>query len=712
MTPEQPSPSQSPDTPEKHHNRLIHEKSPYLLQHADNPVDWYPWGPEAFARAARENKPVFLSIGYATCHWCHVMAHESFEDSDVAAILNKDFICIKVDREERPDIDSIYMSVCQMMTGKGGWPLTVFLTPEKKPFLTGTYLPKESRFGMTGLTELLPRITRSWQERRNDLVASAEEITAALHQVQESQNESIPDISFLYQGYEELLLRFDPEYGGFGRAPKFPAPHTLLFLLRFWKRTGTTRALMMVEKTLGAMRSGGIFDQVGGGFHRYSTDAQWRVPHFEKMLYDQALLVMAYTEAYQATHIPEFRKTAEEIISYVLRDLTSPEGAFFSAEDADSTGGEGAFYLWTADETGKILGKDDAIIAARIFGITPAGNYQDAKPGRGQNILYRKKSIEEDAASSGIPETDREILIESIRARLFTARSQRPRPSLDDKVLTDGNGLFIAALAQAARTFGNEKYLAAARRAMQFVLTRMRTPDGGLLHRYRDGEPAIPAFGDDYAFAIKALIELYESTFEPGYLSSARELSIFFLAHFWDEVQGGFFTIADTEEILLVRKKEIYDGAIPSYNSVAFENLVKLGHLTGDTSYEQRASELSRCFAAPVHQSPSGHTWFLCALDSAIGPVHDIVIAGERDADDTRALIKGIRDHYLPRVLIIYKLPGEQDPLLSSLAPYTRNLHATGGKATAYICTGHACAMPITEPHQVLELLGCVNADT
>jgi hypothetical protein len=712
MTPEQPSPSQSPDTPEKHHNRLIHEKSPYLLQHADNPVDWYPWGPEAFARAARENKPVFLSIGYSTCHWCHVMAHESFEDNDVAAILNKDFICIKVDREERPDIDSIYMSVCQMMTGKGGWPLTVFLTPEKKPFFTGTYLPRESRFGMTGLTELLPLITRSWQERCKDLVASAEEIAAALHQEQESHDDDIPAISLLHQGYEELVLRFDAEYGGFGRAPKFPTPHTLLFLLRFWKRTGNTRALTMVEKTLGAMRSGGIFDQVGGGFHRYSTDAQWRVPHFEKMLYDQALLVMAYTEAYQATHNPAFRKTAEEIISYVFRDLTSPEGAFFSAEDADSAGGEGAFYLWTSGETEEILGKDDAIVAARVFGITPAGNYQDAASGTGQNILYRKKSIAEMASSSGIPETDLEIRLESIRARLFTARELRSRPSLDDKVLTDGNGLFIAALAQAARTFGNEMYLAAARRAMQFVLTRMRTPDGGLLHRYRDGEPAIPAFGDDYAFSIKALLELYESTFEPVYLSSARDLNAWFLAHFRDEVQGGFFTIADTAEILLVRKKEIYDGAIPSCNSVAFENLVRLAHLTGDTSYEQRASEIFRCFAAPVHQSPSAHAWFLCALDSAIGPVQDVVIVGERHADDTRAMIKVLWDHYLPRVMIIYRPTGEDDLLLTSLAPFIQNLKVKGGKTTAFICTGHTCSLPIADPHQMLALLGCVDSDT
>jgi uncharacterized protein len=708
MTPEQYA-HQTPSASEKHYNRLIHEKSPYLLQHAENPVDWYPWGPEAFTRAVRENKPVFLSIGYATCHWCHVMAHESFEDAGVASLLNKDFICIKVDREERPDIDSTYMAACQMMTGKGGWPLTIFLTPEKKPFFTGTYIPKESRFGITGLTDLLPRIARSWVERRNNLVASAEEIAAALHQEQDLHHDNIPDSSLLHRGYEELLMRFDTEYGGFGRAPKFPAPHSLLFLLRFWKRTGTPRALTMVEKTLEAMRNGGIFDQVGSGFHRYSTDAQWQVPHFEKMLYDQALLVMAYTEAYQATRNPEFRKTAEEIISYVFRALISPEGAFFSAEDADTTRGEGAFYLWTSDETEKILGKEDAVVAALVFGITVDGNYQDTGPGKGRNILYRKKSIAEVALSYGISETDLEIRLESIRTRLFMARELRSHPSVDDKILTDWNGLFIAALAQAARTFGNEKYLASARKAMQFFLTRMRTSDGGFLHRYREGEPAIPAFGDDFAFIIKALLELYESTFEPSYLASAQELNTWFLAHFWDASQGGFFMISDTAEILLGRKKEIYDGAIPSCNSVAFENLVRLAHLTGNASNEKRASELSRCFAASVHQSPSAHSGFLFALDSAIGPVHDVIIVGKRDANDTQAMIKVLSDHYLPGVMTVYRTPGD-DLQIFSLAPFTRNLNTIGGKATAYICTGQACAMPVTEPTRMLELLSCMNA--
>jgi len=696
-----------PSAREKYGNRLIHEKSPYLLQHAKNPVDWYPWGDEAFTRAARENKPLFLSIGYATCHWCHVMAHESFEDAGIATILNEHFIPIKVDREERPDIDSIYMSVCQMLTGKGGWPLTVFLTPEKKPFFAGTYLPKESRFGMTGLSDLLNRIIQVWQENHDDILRSADEIAAAISQEQKPSLDDIPDISLLTSGYEELARKFDAEYGGFGGAPKFPTPHVLLFLLRFWKRTGNKRALVMVEKTLHAMRSGGVYDQIGGGFHRYSTDVKWQVPHFEKMLYDQALLVMAYTEAYQVTHNPDFKRTAEEIISFVFFSLTSPDGAFFSAEDADSPEGEGAFYLWTTKEIEKILGKEDAIIAARVFGMTPDGNYQEAGGGPEQNILSCKKSIAEAASSYGLSQADFEIKLASIRAKLFLAREGRSRPALDDKILSDWNGLFIAALALAARAFGNDLYLTAARRAMQFIISRMRAPGGGLLHRYRDGEPAIPAFGDDYAFTIKALLELYESTFDAVYLSTAIELNSWFVIHFLDKARGGFFTTSDSAEVLFVRKKEIYDGAIPSCNSIAFENLVRLGHLTGDTLYEQLASELSRTFASPANQSPSAHAWFLCALDSAIGPVHDVVIVGEQGDEDTKSMINGLWEQYLPHVMIVFKPLNEDDQLLARLAPFTRDLKSPGGKATAYLCTNHACALPITDLHQVLELLGC-----
>lgn len=705
MTLENHKQGQSPVTDDVKYNRLIHEKSPYLLQHATNPVDWYPWGAEAFLRAAHEDKPVFLSIGYATCHWCHVMAHESFEDNSIAALLNRDFICIKVDREERPDIDSIYMSVCQMMTGQGGWPLTIIMTFEKKPFFAGTYFPRESRFGITGLIDLIPRITRLWHEKREDLFRSADQITAALHQEQDTIPAGTPGISLLNSGYEELALRFDSEYGGFGHAPKFPTPHTLLFLLRFWRRTGNEQALLMGEKTLREMQSGGIFDQIGGGFHRYSTDMQWRVPHFEKMLYDQALLVMAYTEAYQALKKHAFRKTAEEIITYTLRDLISPEGAFYSAEDADSGGGEGSFYLWTSQEMENILGKEDAMYATRAFNVIPSGNYHTAEGGTAQNILFLQPSMTESEYSQGLSKASPELRLDSIRARLFKARSHRSRPSLDDKILTDWNGLFIAALAQAARTFKNEDYLTAARRAMEFILTHMRDSKGRLWHRYREGEPAIPAFADDYAFTVKALIELYESTFEPSYLQAALELNAVFIKHFWDKEKGGFFTISDDGEVLLIRKKEFYDGAIPSCNSVALENLIRLAHLTGETKSEERAFELLRCFMPSVQQSPSAHTWYLCDLDTIIGPLQDVVIAGEQDAEDTGILIRALHDHYFPHIVVICRSPGAVSDQLNIIAPFTQNMHAMGGKATAYICSGHTCASPTTESPRMLELL-------
>jgi uncharacterized protein YyaL (SSP411 family) len=705
MTLENRKHGQSPVTNDVKYNRLIHEKSPYLLQHAANPVDWYPWGDEAFLRAAQEDKPVFLSIGYATCHWCHVMAHESFEDNSIAALLNRDFICIKVDREERPDIDSIYMSVCQMITGQGGWPLTIIMTSEKKPFFAGTYFPRESRFGITGLKDLIPRITRLWHEKRKDLFRSADQITAALSQEQDTMPAGTPGISLLNSGYEELAQRFDAEYGGFGHAPKFPTPHTLLFLLRFWRRSGNEQASFMVEKTLRDMQSGGIFDQIGGGFHRYSTDRQWHVPHFEKMLYDQALLVIAYTEAYQAFKNPTFRKTAEDIITYALRDLKSPAGAFYSAEDADSDGGEGCFYLWTSEEMEKILGNDDAIYAKRAFNVTPTGNYHTPESGNAQNILFLQPSITGSESFPNSLQSSPELRLESIRARLFNARSHRSRPSRDDKILTDWNGLFIAALAQAARAFNNEGFLTAARRGMEFILTHMRDSEGRLWHRFRDGEPAIPGFADDYAFIIKALIELYESAFDPAYLEVALELNVWFIEHFWDKEKGGFFSTSDDAEFLLIRKKEFYDGAIPSCNSVALENLIRLAHLTGETKTDERAVELLNCCMPSVQQSPSAHAWYLCALDARIGPLQDVVIAGEQDADDSRILIRAIHDNYFPHILVIRRSPGTVSDQLNIISPFTQNMHALGGKATAYICSGHTCASPTTETPRMLELL-------
>jgi uncharacterized protein len=704
MSHEDPRRRDAPDQ-RKTGNHLVHEKSPYLLQHAQNPVDWYPWGDEAFSRAVREDRPVFLSVGYATCHWCHVMAHESFEDPEVAELLNQGFVCIKVDREERPDIDSVYMGVCQLMTGQGGWPLTIVMTPDKKPFFAATYIPKESRFSMTGLLNLLPRITSAWQEQRKDLLRSADKILDALLPAADTISSDGPGNETLDEAYEELLLQFDPEYGGFGNAPKFPTPHTLLFLMRYWKRTGKKRALAMVEKTLGEMQKGGICDQIGGGFHRYSTDPKWRVPHFEKMLYDQALLLMAYTEAFQITRNQTYLKTAEAIIRYVLRDLTSLDGAFLSAEDADSPGGEGAFYTWTTGEIQEVLGDEDAALATLVFSITERGNFQSPELGPGTNLLYRTQSWSQIANALAIPEQDLKVRLDSIRARLFSMRQQRARPSCDDKVLTDWNGLFIAALAQAARVFERPTYLLAAERGMQFIFSHMLNAKGGLSHRFRTGEAGIDGFGDDYAFIIHALIELYETGFDEKYLSAACSLNEYLVRHFRDETDGGFFTIAESSEPLILKKKETYDGAIPSCNSVSFSNLLRLGGLTGKPEYTEKAAALNRFFQHAVTGSPSGHSWFLCGLLYATGPSQEVVVAGDPELSDTMALVSATRALYLPSVLILLHPTGERGSLVSQLAPFTTDYAMKDGKATAYVCTSHACSRPVTDSLELRKML-------
>ncbi|MDP3563191.1 MAG: thioredoxin domain-containing protein, partial [Methanoregula sp.] len=646
-----------------------------------------PWGEDAFLRAAREDKPIFLSIGYATCHWCHVMAHESFEDREIADLLNRDFIAIKVDREERPDIDSVYMAVCQQMAGQGGWPLTVVMTSEKKPFFAATYIPKETRFSMMGLLTLLPRITLMWKERRSDLIRSGDQVIAALASGDIPPSVHLPGNEILEEGYESLLLQFDPQYGGFGRAPKFPTPHTLLFLLRYAKQKRNSRALMMVEKTLIAIRNGGIYDHLGGGVHRYSTDAKWHVPHFEKMLYDQALLLMAYTEMFQVTEKPAYKKTATEIIAYMMRALRSPEGAFISAEDADSPEGEGAFYVWTLQELEDVLGKEDAAIAAMVYGLTPQGNYHDPERGHGYNILHRSLPLEKIAVSLRISEEDLAMRAELIRTRLLTARELRVRPSLDDKVLSDWNGLCIAALALAGRVFAEPDYVEAAETAMHFILTGMRMEDGGLFHRYRDGEAAIAGFADDYAFIIHALIELYETTFNEQYLAMALKLNGYFSEHFWDTQKGGFFTVSDTGEALILRKKECYDGAIPSCNSVAFLNLVRLSRLTGNAMLEEAASALFRSFAGTISQSPSACAWFLCGLD-LVDQAQEVVVVGDGGAEDTMAMISALRSGYRPSVTILQFAPGRQASGLFEVAPFIQNLSMIEGKATAYVCSG------------------------
>lgn len=677
-------------------NHLIGEKSPYLQQHAHNPVDWNPWGDNAFRRAAEEQKPVFLSIGYATCHWCHVMAHESFEDPAIAVLLNTHFIAIKVDREERPDIDSIYMMACQQMTGQCGWPLTIIMTPGKKPFFAGTYLPRTTRAGMTGLAELLEKVIRLWQEQRDMLAKAAEELTDILAKTPALLTGGTADQSLLRNGYEELAASFDPVNGGFGRAPKFPTPTKILFLLRYWKRTGSGPALRMAEQTLEAMRCGGIHDHLGGGFHRYSTDMQWLIPHFEKMLYDQALLLMAFTEAWLATKNPVYRKTAEAIITCVTRDLSSPEGAFISAEDADSPDGEGAFYLWTRKELDDALGPRDGLYAAGLFHVRAEGNFFPAEAGPGKNILYLRPGCREDPQD--------EARIADIRKKLLAERQKRPRPQRDGKILTDWNSLMIAALAQSSRAFGNPAYCRAAETAMRFILDRLRVSDGGLLHRYCEGEAAITAFADDYAFVIRALIELYETSFDPAWLAEALALNLYTSRHFSDTRGNGFFTTSDGGETLIARKKEIYDGATPSCNSWMLGNLVLLGHLTGDPVHEEQASRLADGFAGIIRSSPSAYSAYLYGLDHLLGPATDVVIAGEGSDPVAGEMIRMVRETYLPSVTVHVRSL-QASPALDAVAPFTRSMTGQNGKPTAYVCTGRTCSVPVTTPEALRELL-------
>nr|WP_321352336.1 thioredoxin domain-containing protein [uncultured Methanoregula sp.] len=699
-------PAHSPAHDEGHPppaNRLISEKSPYLLQHAHNPVDWYPWGEEAFLRAAREDKPVFLSIGYATCHWCHVMAHESFENPAIAAILNRDYVCIKVDREERPDIDSIYMGACQLMTGQGGWPLSVFLMPDKKPFFAGTYYPPTGRFGMTGFSDLLKSITRLWTGQRETLLSSAGKILSALESREDGQQAAagLADPSLIDEGYTALAAAFDPVNGGFGRAPKFPSPPILLFLLRYYKRTKNNAALRMAETTLKAMRRGGICDQLGGGFHRYSVDERWLVPHFEKMLYDQALLLMVYTEAALLTRDPLYQRTAEEITGYILEELVDGDGAFISAEDADSPGGEGAFYLWTSDEIISVLGEEDARLVLQVYPLVMPGDPAGNAPGAKAGILTLAAEWLPGAAGPDLRK------IESIRSRLLAARGKRDRPSRDTKILADNNALCIAALAMTYRAFGKRSALDAAGRAMTLILTRMRMPDGGLFHRYRDGEAAIYGFADDYANVIRALLELYLSDFNLSWLREAIGLERYFREHFLDEKQGNFFSTADNAERLLLRKKEFYDGVVPSSNSAMLGNYAILSLLTGNPEYEKRADEMARSFAGTARQAPSAYTGFLSALDLLVNPSAVIAIAGSRP-DRKPPMVLELRQHYLPSAVVLWCPPGDQDLVRKreEIQPFLRDLAPVNGKDAAYVCTGHRCSLPVTGINELLGLLG------
>jgi len=694
------------DTPVKH-NRLINESSPYLLQHATNPVDWYPWGREAFEKAKKENKPIFLSIGYSTCHWCHVMEHESFADKEVAALLNRYFVSVKVDREERPDIDSVYMTVTQALTGSGGWPMTVILTPDKEPFFAGTYFPKSARWGRPGLMDLLPKVAQLWENDRDKVLASARQITETLVRITSPSPGEPPGPEIPVEAQKELEQQYDAQQGGFGTAPKFPTPHKLSFLLRRYYHSGDSQLLAMVETTLTRMRLGGIFDHVGFGFHRYSTDANWRLPHFEKMLYDQALLAMVYAEAYQVTGKPVYARTVREILAYVLRDMTSAEGGFYSAEDADSEGVEGKFYLWSTAEIEGILGSKEAAWFKQLFNLQPQGNFEDQTGHAAKgNIFYLQKPLSASAADMGLSEEELNERLEAGRQKLFTYREKRIHPFKDDKILTDWNGLMIAALAKAAVALNEPAYSNAATKATDFILRKLRDDRGRLLKRYRNGKAGLDAHLNDYAFMVWGLLELYEATFDTDHLKEAIRLNDLMLLYFWDQNNGGLYLTADDSEKLLVRNKEHYDGAIPAGNSVATLNLLRLSHITGNRSYAARSEAIAKAFSAPVARVPAGHAQLMIALEFAFESSYEVVIAGERERRDTQAMLAALREPFIPGKTIILRPndPREADRIVQ-IAPYSLNMLPKNGIATAYVCQEFVCQLPTTSIKQMLENL-------
>ncbi|MFH1033486.1 MAG: thioredoxin domain-containing protein [Pseudomonadota bacterium] len=676
-------------------NRLAGERSPYLLQHADNPVDWYPWGEEAFDKARQEDKPVLLSIGYATCHWCHVMAHESFEDTLVAQAINRDFVAVKVDREERPDLDGIYMGVCQALTGSGGWPLTLLLTPEAKPFYAGTYFPPRNMMGRPGLLELLGEVARLWREDRQRLLTAGEEITKSI-QPKPAAAGADPDLSLMEKAYWQLTHAFDPKRGGFGQAPKFPTPHHLNFLLRWQARQPGSRGREMVDTTLAAMRAGGIFDHLGLGFARYSVDAEWLVPHFEKMLYDQAQLALAYLEAFQAGGPAEFAQTAREIFTYVLRDMTDPEGGFYSAEDADSQGVEGLFYVWTPEQVRGVLGQELGELFCRYYDVTSAGNFE-----HGRSILHQLTSVSAYAQNLGLDPDQLARDLAQARGRLFAHREERVHPLKDDKVLTAWNGLMIAALAKGYQVLGDEAYLAAAARAARFVLEGLSDADGRLLRRWRGGDLSGPGFLEDYAFFIWGLLELYQADLDPSWLEEAQRLCGLALSLFEDQLHGGFFFTPHDGEGLIARDKDAYDGATPSGNSVMAVNLLRLARLLARPEWERKAVKLLRAFGEQMRRQPMAYTHMLMALDLLLGPCQELVLAGDPADPALKEMLRLAQAGFGPRRVLLLLADGPAGERVRALAPYTRGMGPVGGKPAAYLCTGHACQRPLTDPAEL-----------
>jgi uncharacterized protein YyaL (SSP411 family) len=676
-------------------NHLRHETSLYLRQHVHNPVDWYPWGPEALERARREDKPIFLSIGYSACHWCHVMEHESFEKESTARILNEHFISIKVDREERPDLDQIYMNAVMMMTqGRGGWPLSVFLTPDLRPFYGGTYFPPEDRYGMPGFESLLEGVHKAWQERREQVLQAAGQYTEHLRLAQERDGGAVELDARPIQRAVQVLERIcDRTHGGFGRAPKFPHAMELKLLLRHWQREGDADSLDMACLTLDRMAMGGMYDHLGGGFHRYSTDARWLVPHFEKMLYDNALLGQAYLEAYQATGKRFYRDVVEETLDWVQAEMTAPEGGFYSTLDADSEGVEGKFYVWSLAEIEAVLGQEPAEWFSRIYDVSKEGNWEE------HNILNRAKSDAQEAKLLGMSEEElRKRLAESKR-QLLAVRARRVRPGRDEKVLTSWNSLMIAAFAQAAQVL-DPRFLAPAVRAAEFVSRTLRGPDGRLFRTYSSGSaPRLNAYLEDYAFLLDALVSLYEAGFEERWIALALELAEVLVDQFWDEAEGGFFYTGKDHEALIVRTKDPQDGSIPSGNSMAATALLRLARLTGRQELESLAVRTLQTFAPLMAESPMAAGQMLIALDYHLGPVTEFAVIGPRSAAATREALQLIQGGFRPRKVVVHLDPAHTDPerdrQREELLPLLRGKVAQRGQVTTYLCENFACRAPL-----------------
>ncbi len=676
-------------TEHQHTNKLIDETSPYLLQHAHNPVDWYPWGPEALERSRTEDKPILLSIGYSACHWCHVMEHESFENEEIARLMNDNFVCIKVDREERPDLDSIYMNAVQMMTGHGGWPMTMFLTPDLKPFYGGTYYPPTDSRGMPGFPKVLTAIADSYKNRREEISSTADAITAELKKSDRfiASNEMLTT-EVLNQAYSALAGGFDQKNGGFGGAPKFPPSMTLMFLLRHHKRTNSPQALNMVETTLQKMAGGGMYDHLGGAFARYSVDTRWLVPHFEKMLYDNALLTRIYLYAYQQTKNPLYRRVAEETLEYVIRDMTDPSGGFYSSEDADSEGEEGKFYVWTRAEVLAVLGDQDGSTFCEFFDVTEEGNFE-----HGKSILNTPRSLEKFAAEEGKSVEELTRTINACKRKLFYAREQRVRPGRDDKTLAAWNGLMLTAFAEAANIFGRDDYREIAIRNAEFITTQL-TRDGRLLRTYKAGQAKLNGYLEDYAYVIEGLLAVYEATFELKFFTQARELADTMIEKFWDEQDGGFYFTSSDHEELITRTKDYFDNATPSGNSVAATALLKLGLLTQEQEYSHHSATILRALRPAMSRYPSAFGYLLGALDFYLSEPKEIAIIGKLDSHEVRSFTEEVYSRYLPNKVVAACEPGDEQA--ASQIKLLVGRSAIEGKATAYVCRNYTCLEPAT----------------